>query len=204
MPSEETVPPVVGPRFEAALGDAARLHAEQRRKGTNVPYVAHLLAVASLVLEDGGDEYEAIAALLHDAVEDQAESLGRIAARYGPKVAEIVRQCSGPMGEESGTWRQRKQVVIDQVAASSPAALRVELADKLHNARAILADHRRVGEALWDRFNASGRGEVLWYFRSLTEAFRAAGATGPLVDELERTVEEIHRRAGEPWRGPGS
>lgn len=160
--------------------------------------MSHLLAVASLVLEDGGGEDEAIAALLHDAVEDQDVDLETIAARYGKTVAAIVGECSGPMGEENGPWRERKQAVIDGVATSSPGALRVELADKLHNARAILADYRHIGEDLWKRFNAPSGSDVLWYYRSLALAF-GAKTSGFLVDELERTVREVHELAGQHW-----
>ena len=188
MTTPERPPRVLSVRFEAALADAARLHLDQCRKGTTIPYISHLLVVAGLVLEDGGTEDEAIAALLHDAVEDQDETPDHIAARYGPAVAQIVAECSGPMGEGNGSWRQRKQATIDQVPVASPGALRVELADKLHNARAILADYRRIGDDLWTRFNApNGRDDVVWYYDELALAFRRS-TSGPLLDELERTV----------------
>ena len=190
---------MLGVRFENALVYASRLHARQSRKGTKVPYVSHLLAVASLVLEDGGGEDEAIAALLHDAVEDQEAEPGEIGKRFGEQVAAIVVECSGPMGDESGPWHARKHATIDQVGRSTPGALRVELADKLHNTRAILADYRRVGGELWGRFNApDGRDDVLWYYGELSVAFRAA-TTGFLVDELERTVQALHDLTGVAW-----
>ena len=169
-------------RFEVALADAARLHLDQCRKGTTIPYVSHLLAVASLVLEDGGSEDEAIAALLHDAVEDQDETTERIAARYGPAVAEMVAECSGPMGEANGTWRERKQATIDKVRASSPGRSGSNSPTNCHNARAILADYRTIGDELWTWFNApNGRDDVLWYYGELALAFRRS-TSGPLVD----------------------
>ncbi|MEA2826404.1 MAG: hypothetical protein QOG43_843 [Actinomycetota bacterium] len=183
--------PLLSTRFEEALVYTARVHGRHARKGGTVPYVSHLLAVASLVMEDGGGEDEAIAALLHDAIEDQGVTAHEIAGRFGETVAAIVVECSGPMGEESGTWRVRKQVAIDQVAGATPGALRVEAADKVHNARAILADYRRVGEGLWSRFNApDGRDDILWYYREMAGAFRKV-TSGFLVDELERVVEEL-------------
>lgn len=190
--------PILGQRFRAALTHAAELHARQSRKGGRIPYVAHLLGVASLVLEDGGSEDEAIAALLHDSIEDQGETVESLTARFGPAVAGVVAECTGPMGEENGPWRGRKQAIIDAIPDSTPSARRVELADKLHNARAILSDYRRVGEDLWTRFNAGGKDDVLWYYRSLAEGFRATG-DGFLTDELERTVADIHAEAGTPW-----
>jgi (p)ppGpp synthase/HD superfamily hydrolase len=179
-------------RFEDALVHAARLHAGQRRKGSDVPYVCHVLAVASLVLEEGGTEDEAIAALLHDAVEDTAETVEGIAARFGPAVAAVVAECTGPTDE--GPWRQRKQAIVDQVATASPSARRVELADKVHNARSIVADHARVGPAVWDRFGG-GREDVLWYYRALADEF-ARITEGFLVDELGRLAGELERLAG--------
>ena len=184
----------LGSRFEDALVHAARLHGSQHRKGSDVPYVCHLLAVASLVLEEGGDEDEAIAALLHDAVEDTPETVEGIAARFGPAVAAVVAECTGPTDEEVGPWRQRKQAIVDQVATASPSARRVELADKVHNARSIVADHARVGPAVWDRFGG-GREDVLWYYRALADEF-ARVSEGFLVDELDRLAGELEELAG--------
>jgi hypothetical protein len=189
--------PLLGARFENALLYAARVHADHVRKGGTVPYVSHLMAVASLVLEDGGGEDEAIAALLHDAIEDRGVKAYEIAERFGQTVASIVVECSGPMGDENGTWRERKQANIDQVGEATPAALRVEAADKVHNARAILADYRRVGKRLWDVFHApNGRDDVLWYYREMATAFRKV-TSGFLVDELERTLATLEEVTGD-------
>jgi (p)ppGpp synthase/HD superfamily hydrolase len=185
--------------FAEALELAFRLHREQRRKGSGVPYVAHLLAVAALVLEDGGDEDEAIAALLHDAVEDHPERITRegIRARFGERVAALVDDCTDTPADYAGglkpAWRPRKEAYLRHLR-QGPAGLRISLADKVHNARAILADHQRVGEAVWDRFSATKQ-ETLWYYRALVDAFREAGATGYLLGELEMTVAEMERRS---------
>jgi (p)ppGpp synthase/HD superfamily hydrolase len=196
---EPTLPPLLGPRFDAAFQLASTLHRAQRRKGSGVAYVSHLLAVAALVLESGGSEDEAIAALLHDAVEDHPERIGiaEIAERFGADVAEMVTDCTDTPPDFAGgpkpEWRPRKEAYIAHIR-TAPRALRVSLADKLHNARSILNDHRQVGEAVWSRFSAS-REETLWYYRQLVDAFREAGADALLFDEFERVVDELHARA---------
>jgi HD domain len=184
----------LSPRFEDALVYATRVHAVQVRKGTGIPYVAHLLAVASIVLEDGGDEDEAVAALLHDAVEDQGGNarLRKIRERYGDKVADIVLECSDTDVMPKPAWRKRKLDYIAHVAGASPGAVRVSLADKLHNARAVLYDYRRLGEELWERFNPEA--DQLWYYRSLVDAF-GARSDGPMVEELGRVVAELEQVA---------
>jgi GTP pyrophosphokinase len=181
----------LGPRFTEALGYAAELHAEQLRKGSRVPYVAHLLAVASLVLEAGGDESQAIAALLHDAVEDQGgePTLLEIRRRFGVEVAAIVEACSDTTQDPKPPWRGRKERYLAHLRRAPVAVHRVSNADKLHNARSLLTDYRLVGEALWQRFNAS-REETLWYYRSLIEVFREAGG-GAMTEELDRVVAEL-------------
>lgn len=184
-----------GERFSGALALASRLHAKQPRKGTDAPYISHLLAVASLVLEDGGSEDETIAALLHDAVEDcEGERTRReIEDEFGSRVAEIVSACSDTDERVKPPWRDRKQGYLDHLAETDDrAVLRVSLADKLHNARAIEADERALGEALWARFNAP-RDEVLWYYRALGGVY-ARRSSSPMVGELERTLDEIERR----------
>lgn len=188
-PSTEGPSPRLGKRFAEALAYAADLHADQVRRGTNIPYFAHLLAVAALVLEDGGDEDEAIAALLHDSLEDQPGRVTRedIGRRFGERVARIVEDCS--VSEEGLTWRERKERYIDRMRQATSSVRRVSLADKVHNARAILADFRQIGDAVWSRFNAS-KDEVLWYYRELLGAYREKGA-GFLLEELERTVAEL-------------
>ena len=187
----------LGDRFTNAMTYAAELHADQCRKGGEIPYVSHLLAVASLVLEHGGDEDQAIAALLHDAVEDQGglDTLTEIRNRFGDRVARIIDECTDAYTDPKGPWRQRKDEYLAAVAALSPDALLVSITDKLHNARTILADYREVGESVWSRFNG-GRAGTLWYYRALVAAYAPRG-TSPLLAELDRTVREIERRTGQ-------
>ena len=187
--------PLLGSRFEEALLYAIRLHARQRRKGTSIPYAAHLLAVSAIVLEDGGDEDQAIAALLHDAVEDQGGRpvLEQIRSRFGDRVAAIVEGCTDAEVIPKPPWRERKERYVAHVRQASPDVRRVSAADKLHNARAILTDLRRHGGTLWSRFSG-GREGVLWYYRALVSAYQAAGS-GPLAEELDRVVGEIERLA---------
>ena len=177
-------------RFAEALVYATEIHQAQRRKGTDIPYVAHLLAVASLVLEDGGDEGEAIAALLHDAIEDTAATYTDIEARFGPDVAAIVQGCSDTDVMPKPPWRQRKEAYVAHLADAPPQVIRVSLADKVHNARSVLFDYRLMGDDLWARFNPDA--DQAWYFRSLVDAFRAV-TRSPLVDELDRVVGELER-----------
>ncbi len=180
-------------RFEAALIYALQLHAEQKRKGTSIPYISHLLAVAALVLEDGGSEDEAIAALLHDAVEDQGGEPIRqeIRRRLGDKVVEIVDGCTDTDQTPKPPWLERKKRYLEHLRSASPEILRVSVADKLHNARSILSDLRRHGEAVWERFNG-GREGTLWYYRQLVQVFRER-CTSFLVEELDRVVSELER-----------
>jgi len=185
-------------RFDDALVFTARLHAQQTRKGTVIPYLSHLLAVASLVIEQGGSEDEAIAALLHDAVEDQGGEATRqeIRRRFGEAVAVLVDECSDTDVIPKPPWRERKEKYLAHLAQASPSARLISQADKLHNARTILVDHRVAGEAVWDRFNG-GKDGTLWYYRALVEAFRTASGSTPLVDELERVVWELEQTANE-------
>jgi GTP pyrophosphokinase len=192
-------------RFDQALLYASAHHRRQLRKGTAIPYVSHVLAVASIVLEMGGDEDEAIGALLHDVVEDGGgpAAAAEIRQRFGAAVADIVLANSDRTddGPSKPPWRERKVAYIDGIATKSPAALRVSLADKLHNARAILQDLRTHGPELWSRFNAGDGPSVRWYYRALTEAFEArADALGPeaapALRELRSTVDELDRLDG--------
>lgn len=188
----------VGKRFRDALVWAAELHEDQFRKGGEIPYVSHLIGVAAIVLEHGGDEDEAIAALLHDALEDQAHKMeaDEIGRRFGARVEEIVIACTDGDPEEQKSrdharWYARKEKYIAEVAHKPPGAILVSMADKLYNARSILEDYRELGEALWPRFT-TGREGTLWYYRSLIQAFAAHGKPR-LWHELRRTVEEIER-----------
>ena len=168
-------------RFDEAFAYASRLHACQQRKGTDIPYLAHLLAVTAIVLEYGGGEDEAIAALLHDAIEDQGGPATRaeIRHRFGEHVVDIVDGCTDAETVPKPPWRQRKEAYVAHVGDASSSVRLVSAADKLHNARSILADYRQLGEALWDRFRG-GRDGTLWYYRALVDAFRAVDATPPI------------------------
>jgi (p)ppGpp synthase/HD superfamily hydrolase len=185
-----------GERFEEALLYAARLHRDQTRKGTEVPYVTHLLAVAAIVGENGGTEDEVVAALLHDAPEDRGgkDRLEDIRARFGDEVAEIADGCTDTYEDPKPEWRPRKEAYVAHVAKASPSVRLVSAADKLHNARSILADLRSLGDELWDRFTGGKEG-TLWYYRSLVEAYAVAGSN-PVLDELDRVVREIEALAG--------
>ncbi|CDM92674.1 HD domain-containing protein [Limnospira fusiformis SAG 85.79] len=180
-------------RFTQAVTYATELHANQVRKGSGVPYVAHLLGVASLALEYGADEDEAIAALLHDAIEDQGgvKTEKEIRRKFGDRVTEIVKGCTDNHQTPLPPWRERKQAYIAHIPTASASVQLVSACDKLHNARSILKDYREIGEQLWDRFSGKRDG-TLWYYRSLITAFRAGGLT-PLVDELDRVVSELER-----------
>ena len=182
-------------RFENALVFAARLHRHQRRKGSNVPYVSHLLAVAALVIEEGGDEDEAIAALLHDAIEDQGGSTARerIRRRFGERVTAIVEGCTDYQADSRPPWEERKRDYIAGIGKKSASVRLVAAADKLHNARSILRDYRNLGEQVWERFGSRREG-TLWYYRSVADALASSGRT-PLVDELDRVVGDIERLA---------
>ena len=187
-------------RYDRALQYARSHHATQLRKGTDIPYFAHVMAVSGLVLEMGGSEDEAIAGLLHDVVEDGGgeAAIAEIRERFGPDVLEMVLANSDTTVEPKPPWLQRKTAYIEGIATKSPGAQRVSLADKLHNARAILLDYRTHGEELWARFKAGEGESVRWYYRALHDAFvRRADALGhdaaPILDELGRTLDELDR-----------
>lgn len=159
-------------RFDSALVLASTLHREQARKASGVPYVAHLLGVASLVLEEGGSEDMAIAALLHDAAEDQGgeTTLEEIAVAFGSEVARWVRQSSDSFTLPKPEWDERKRHHLAQIPSADREARLIMLADKVHNARSILADHARVGPGVWQRFSVP-RERTLWYYETLLEVF---------------------------------
>ena len=186
-------------RFCEAVALAARLHRGQRRKGNGNPYLSHLLGVAALVMEAGGDEDECIAALLHDAVEDQggAATARLISRRFGSRVAQVVEECTEDRSAGQ-SWQDRKSASVRRVAKLTPSALLVLSADKLHNARSLAAAHREAGSAVWNRFHG-GRDGTLWYYRAMADAIVAAGG-GPLAGELEEAVRDLERtvRSGEP------
>lgn len=184
-----------GEKFEEALLYAARLHRDQKRKGTNIPYINHLLAVTAIVGENHGTEDEVVAALLHDAPEDQGgkERLEDIRARFGEGVTEIVDGCVDTYEEPKPAWRPRKEAYVERMPSEPASVQLVSAADKLHNARSILTDLRDLGEDLWDRFTGGKEG-TLWYYRALAEAYTADEAS-PVVKELNRVVREIQALA---------
>jgi (p)ppGpp synthase/HD superfamily hydrolase len=188
-------------RFDDALAFAHELHRRQSRKGNDTPYIAHLLGVSSLVLEHGGDEDEAIAALLHDAVEDQG---GRptgeaIAARFGERVADIVWGCTDAEIIPKPPWEARKQAYLDHLVHAPASVLLVSSADKLYNARTILSDHDEIGDRVFDRFSAS-KSRTLWYYRGLVSAYRRAAhfkghpGIARLVRDLDAVVTALEAR----------
>lgn len=180
-------------KLDEALVYAAGLHRDQTRKGTGVPYVTHLLAVAAIVGENGGTEDEVVAALLHDAPEDAGgeAQLAEIRARFGETVAEIVAGCTDTYEDPKPPWRERKERYIAHLSGAPAPVRLVSAADKLHNARSVLADYRAIGEDLWGRFNG-GRSGTLWYYRAVADAL--AGGD-PVADELDRVVADLERLA---------
>jgi (p)ppGpp synthase/HD superfamily hydrolase len=188
----------LGDRFRGAMVFAAELHDGQFKKGGhNIPYISHLLGVTSLVIEAGGDEDMAIAALLHDAVEDQGglPRLDEIREKFGDRVARIVDGCtdSYEVSGEKREWGERKRAYIEKVAHEPDDVRRVSAADKLANAREILSDYRVEGDAVFNRFTGRKDG-TLMYYRAMVNVFRKAGSN-PLIDELDRVVTELERLA---------
>ncbi|MEX0710660.1 MAG: HD domain-containing protein [Chloroflexota bacterium] len=183
-----------------ALEAAAQLHATQLRKGTQIPYLAHLMATSAIALEYGADEDEAIAALLHDAIEDvtPTEDARATVATLGERVLRIVEACTDTDRHPKPPWRPRKEAYLRSLAGADASVLLVSASDKLHNARSVVADLRTVGDRVWERF-AGKRDGSLWYYRALVDAFRANPAhQSALVDELDRTVTEMERLAATP------
>ena len=190
---------ILSARFDEALVYASQLHREQLRKGSRTPYIAHLLAVTAIVLENGADEDEAIAALLHDAMEDQGgrPTLAEIGRRFGPRVAEIVEGCSDSDTVPKPPWRERKERYIAHLGEATPSMLLVTAADKLHNARSIAADLRRQGDAVWQLFKGGKEG-TLWYYRDVLVALRRCSA----APGAGRAIGGRGRRDGAPRGGP--
>jgi GTP pyrophosphokinase len=189
---------ILGDRFDRALAWASLLHRAQQRKGSEVPYVAHLLATAAIVVEHGASEDEAIAALLHDAIEDQAASFGgapelraAIRERFGETVLAIVEACTDADTMPKPPWKERKVAYLARLAQAGPPVLLVSCADKLHNVRSTVADLAATTdpEAYWKKFNG-GRDGTLWYYRSLARIFLER-FPGRLSEELARAVLEL-------------
>lgn len=184
-------------RFPRALAVADELHAGQTRKGTDIPYVSHVLGTCAIALEFGADEDEAIAALLHDAIEDtEPPERGREeVAAFGERVLAMVEACTDTDVRPKPPWLERKRRYVEHLKTADRSVLLVSASDKLHNARSIVTDLHRVGPAVFDRFTG-GRDGTLWYYRALCDAFRGNPAHDPaLVDELERVVSEMERLA---------
>lgn len=198
------------PRFGAALAYADAKHRGHIRKATDIPYISHLMSVSALVMEHGGDEDLAIAALLHDLIEDRSgkdpEGLSKeIEANFGKRVLDVVLGCSDSTSSNRPEWEVRKRAYLAHLGEAHPDVLLVSCADKLHNARAILGDYRFGDESFWTRFTvgkkdaAEGRRKTLWYYRELVKAFRARGDDAPpmLVALLADTVRDLHLLAKE-------
>ena len=195
---------MLGARFDEALTLASTLHRDQTRKKTTVPYLAHLMAVAGIVLEANAyhefDNIEdiAIAALLHDAVEDQGHkiTLDEIRQRFGDTVCEIVHDCSDAIIEEEhqkkAPWRERKDAYISKIRHKPQESILVSCADKLHNARTIMFDYDRIGDTVWDRFN-SKKEDTLWYYESLYEAFAESWPENPLLPDLRVVIDRMRK-----------
>ncbi len=193
-------------RFDEALVFAHRLHRKQKRKTSGAPYIAHLLGAAALVLEDGGSEDEAIAALLHDALEDQsyhypgggpalAAEIGR---RFGPEVLRIVEACTERRSPEemqihdkAARWRAHKQGYIEQIVRQDESVRRVSCADSIHNVRTMAKDYGRLGEALWTKFLTKSAEDQLWAYDALARALSGHDAGTGLASELRRAVDEL-------------
>ncbi len=181
-------------RFEQALVYASQVHRDQVRKGSGIPYIAHVLGVASIAMEYGADEDEAIGALLHDAAEDGGGEarLAEIRARFGDEVGDIVLGCSDSLvenPEEKLPWRERKEAYLAHVGTASAPVCLVSAADKIHNVRAIIRDYARLGDEVWDRFKG-GREGMLWYYREVAEAL-ALRYRAPITRDLQALVDAL-------------
>jgi len=199
----EKRPSYLTPRFAEALQLAYHLHHEQMRKGTSTPYMAHLLSVCSLVMYHGGGEDEAIAALLHDALEDASDKITpeQIGEEFGSNVQQIVQLCSDTppdfRGGEKEPWQVRKDRYLNHIRSGgvSPEDLLVSMADKVDNASTIVRDFKLVGDLVWERFKVGKDGQ-LWYYRELVSAYREAGVQNPLLQRLDDLVKEMNELAG--------
>ena len=193
----------ITPVLYEALELAFKLHGHDARKKSTVPYIAHLLAVCALVQLDGGGEDEAIAALLHDALEDKPKEITRceINNSFGEKVLNLIEISTDTPCDFSGgkkpPWKKRKKAYLKHIRETDPSLLRVTIADKIDNARAILVDHQRLGDEVWERFNA-GKKAQLWYYRNCIKAFDATGYSGPMLEELRRLVKKMRKQVGNP------
>lgn len=183
-------------RLDEAFALARRLHQGQTRKGSSTPYLSHLLAVSGIVSEYGGDEDQVIAALLHDAVEDQGgwPLLAEIQAQFGDRVATLVEACTDAFDRPKPPWKERKLGYLARIPLSPPDARVIIAADKIHNLRSMIADYERVGERLWDRFTAS-RDETMWYYGAVRDALRPDW-NHPALVEFQRTLSALRAIIG--------
>ena len=195
----QPVPPRLTPAFVDAVQYAMQKHGTQTRKGSDIPDLGHLLSVAGLVIDADGTETQAIAALLHDAAEDQGgeATLAEIREKFGSAVATIVGECSDTFETPKPPWRERKEKYIRHLPEASDEAILVSLADKLHNARALLRDYRDVGDKLWERFNQKDPQQHLWYYRSLLNVYTDRGHDG-MVAELRDAIDALAHEIGQP------
>jgi (p)ppGpp synthase/HD superfamily hydrolase len=189
-------PPHLGPRLQRAFRYAAEKHAGQTRKQTAVPYLSHLMAVTSLVLEGGGDEDIAIAALLHDVVEDCGgmPRLREVHKMFGTRVAKIVEGCTDSFVDPKLPWIVRKKEYLERLKHENAETRLVSASDKLHNVRTVIADYRQDGESIWKRFSG-GRDGTLWYYRALSDEFQRR-KTNRITRELAIAVRELEKTAG--------
>lgn len=187
---------ILSDRFTNAMTYAIFVHKSQNRKNTNVPYISHLLAVTSIVLEEGGDEDLAIAALLHDSVEDQGgmDRLIDIRLHYGERVANIVEACSDSFTSPKSPWKIRKDYYLEHLKTADEDVLLISLADKLHNSSTICRDFQKEGEKIWGRFNGGKEGTI-WYYKQLVEIFIKSNKYPILVNQLQENVTRIEEYA---------
>lgn len=176
-------------RYLQAFQSALNLHKLQTRKGSGTPYIAHLMSVSALVLENGGDTDQACAALLHDSVEDQGgeETLTLIKSIFGDRVAAIVMDLSDSTTIPKPPWKERKEAYLTHLMSVDRDVLLVSIADKLHNVRSIIHDHKRVGENIWSRFTGKKLGTI-WYYQSLSKIYLTR-FPGPLSEDFSDLVD---------------
>jgi (p)ppGpp synthase/HD superfamily hydrolase len=196
--------PKLSDRFSQAFLFAAEKHARQTRKKTDVPYLSHLMSVAALVLEAGGDEDQAIAALLHDVVEDCGghPMLEEVRHRFGDRVAKIVEGCTDAYTIPKPPWKQRKLDYLEILRSADDDVRLVSVADKLHNVRTILSDYRTAGDSVFERFSGRRDG-TLWYYRAVLEVLRV-GKRNRLIEELDRVVTELETAVRRDTAGAAS
>ncbi|MEY2984833.1 MAG: hypothetical protein RLZZ568_1450 [Cyanobacteriota bacterium] len=187
--------PLLTTRFAEAFALANQLHAHQYRKQTTIPYISHLMSVSALVLEMGGNEDEAIAALLHDAVEDQGglATLAEIETRFGETIADLVNACSDCVTIPKPPWQERKDQHLAKLQRVSESVLRISLADTLHNVRSIQIERRLAGERIWHKFS-QGKAGLVWYYGSLSQLYseRLNSAWSQELAEIIRDWQQSH------------